>query len=164
MGIVAAVRTALYAAARPGDPACRVLAVAKSNMGRRPPALGYRVVESASGPPVVEWTGPVDVTADALARAERTAELRPQDRAAGWLKRELAGGPRKVADLYTAAAAAGIPERTLDRAKAALKVASHRTYDHKAGRGEWYWYDPSAEWPKAAPFKKPFELPPLEPL
>jgi hypothetical protein len=161
MGIVAAARTALYVAAHPGDPTGRVLAVAKTNVGRSPPALGFRVAGSASGQPVVEWTGPVDLTADALCRAVRSVEVRPRDRAGDWLKRELAAGPRAAAALYAAAAAAGIPERTLDRAKAALRVSSHRTYDHRAGRGEWYWYDPDAAWPADAPFKKPFELPPL---
>src|SRR5205823_8854164 len=56
MGIAAAVRTALYVAPHPGDPDLRVLAVAKSNAGRQPPALGFRVAGSASGQPVVEWT------------------------------------------------------------------------------------------------------------
>jgi hypothetical protein len=180
MGIVAAVRTVLFVAPHPDESGpdvgvrnlgpeaalpLRVLAVAKSNVGRRPPALGYRVVESASGRPVVEWTGPADLTADEVCRGKKSAvELRTRDRAIDWLKRELAGGPRKAADLYAAAAAAGIPERTLERAKAALPARSHRAFDHKADRGEWYWYDPDAPWPKNAPFKKPFELPPLEPL
>ena len=61
---------------------------------------------------------------------------------------------------------AGIPERTLDRAKRELPAESHRTYDKAEMRGEWYWYDPAAPWPKDAPFKKPNpnELPPLESL
>ena len=25
----------------------------------------------------------------------------------------------------------------------------------KAKRGEWWWYDPSAAWPKKAPFERP---------
>jgi hypothetical protein len=166
MGIMGAVRTALFAAPHPDDPAARVLAVAKHNLGRRPPALGYRVAESAAGLPVVEWTGPVDVTADGLCRKTEKPErgLPVRDRAVEWLRRELAGGPRKAADVFAAAAAAGIPERTLERAKAALRASSHRTWDHQESRGEWYWYDPDAPWPKDAPFKKPLELPPLEPL
>jgi hypothetical protein len=164
VGIVAAVRTALFVAAPPSDSTGRVLAVAKSNVGRRPPALGYRVVESASGQPVVEWTGPVDLTADEACRARPAVGVRARDRASDWLKRELVGGPRTAAELYTAAAAAGIPERTLERAKAALRVSSHRTYDSRSRRGEWYWYDPDADWPADAPFKKPYELPPLPPL
>jgi hypothetical protein len=166
MGIVAAVRTALFAAAHPADPDGRVLAVAKSNVGRRPPALGYRVVELASGQPVVEWTGPVDLTADGLCKRQLAVGVKARDRAMDWLRRELAGRLRKAADLYAAAAEAGIPERTLNRAKKELPADSHRTYDKKEKRGEWYWYDPDADWPADAPFKKPkpFELPPLPDL
>ena len=83
-------------------------------------------------------------------------------RAVDWLKRELANGPRKAADLYATAAEAGIPERTLERAKKEMPARSHKVWDHKEDRGEWYWYDPSAPWPKKAPFKKPFEFPPVE--
>ncbi|HET6575805.1 MAG TPA: AAA family ATPase, partial [Fimbriiglobus sp.] len=122
MGIMAAVRTALFAAPHPADPDGRVLAVAKSNMGRRPPALGYRVVGSATGQPVVEWTGPVELTADGLCRRQPATGVKARDRATDWLRRELSGGPRPAADLYAAAAAAGIPERTLERAKKDLPV------------------------------------------
>jgi hypothetical protein len=163
MGILAAVRTALFVAQNPGDPAGRVLTVTKCNVGRRPPALGYRVVESEAGLPVVEWAGRVDVTADEASGADGGG-VRPRERACVWLKGELAGGPRKAADLYAAAAEAGIPEKTLERAKGELGVRSHRTWDHKTSRGEWYWYDPDARWPKPAPFRKPTELPPLPPL
>jgi hypothetical protein len=155
------VRTGLFVAPHPGDPTARVLAVAKKNAGRRPSALGYRVVESPTGQPVIEWTGPVDLTADGLCRCNSETVLKTRDRAIDWLKRELSSGPRKAADLYASAGEAGIPERTLFRAKAALRVGSHRAYDRKEERGEWYWYDPDAEWPKHAPFKKPFEMPPL---
>jgi hypothetical protein len=164
MGIMAAMRTGLFAAPHPTDPDRRVLAASKSSVGRRPPALGYRVVETASGQPAIEWTGPVDLTADALGQHLPGAGVRAKDRATDWLKRELANGPRKSADLYAAAAAAGIPERTLNRAKKELPAGSHRTYDHRERRGEWYWFDPDATWPADAPFRKPFELPPLDPL
>jgi hypothetical protein len=73
----------------------------------------------------------------------------------------LAGGPRKSGEIYTAAAEAGIPERTLERAKASLNVRSHRDYDWIKQRGEWYWYDPGAPWPKKAPFGRPCEPVPL---
>src|SRR5437867_3215912 len=160
MGIMAAVRTALFVAAQPGGTsvqtcgATRVLTVAKSNVGRRPPALGFHIVEAPTGQPVIEWTGPVNRTADEVCRGGEAGGVRMRERATDWLKRELAAGPRKAADMYAAAAAAGIPERTLERAKHELPACSHRTWDHKLQRGEWYWYDPDAPWPKTAPFKK----------
>jgi hypothetical protein len=161
VGIVAACRTGLLLAAHPGDPAARVLAVTKSNLGPRPPALGLRVGVGACA--AVEWTGPVGLTADGLLRRPE-AGLKVRDRATDWLRRELAAGPRKAADLFAAAAAAGIPDMTLKRAKADVRAESHRTYDKAAQRGEWYWYDPDAPWPADAPFQKPFELEPLPDL
>jgi hypothetical protein len=155
IGIVAAARTALFVAPHPDDPDGRVLAVSKTNVGRRPPALAYRVVGSASGPPVVDWAGPVEVTADGLTLRKREVALKAADRAVDWLRRELAAGPRKAADLYAAAAAALIPERTLDRAKEGLRARSHKEYDFKGRRAEWWWYDPAAPWPKKAPFERP---------
>ena len=177
MGIVAAVRTALYVAPHPAvlkvagsvrEPSptspARVLALSKTNLGPPSTALGYRVVESASGLPVVEWTGPADVTADGLCGGPTEERLHARDRAVDWLRRELAGGPRKVAELYAAAAETGIPERTLERAKQELRAKSHREWNDKQERGEWWWYDPDAAWPKKAPFQKPMEWPPLPPL
>jgi hypothetical protein len=175
IAILGAARTALLAAPHPGAAAAgsprepgapqRVLAVSKGNLSARSRSQGYRIVRSKAGPPVIEWTGPVDLTADELCKAPPRADppLRMRDRAADWLRRELAGGPRRVSDLYAAAAAAGIPERTVDRAKATLAAPSHRVHDAEAGRAEWYWYDPAAPWPEGAAFQKPKqeELPPL---
>ena len=58
---------------------------------------------------------------------------------------------------------AGIPERTLLRAKSELRVQSRQVH-FEVGGHEWYWYDPAAPWPKNAPFRKPYELPPLPEL
>lgn len=160
VGIVAACRTGLLLGRHPDDPAVRVLAVTKSNLGPRPPALGLRVRGGVC--PVVEWGGPVDLTEEAACRP--AARLGAKDRATDWLRRELAAGPRTAADLFAAAAAAGIPEKTLKRAKQGLPAESHRTYDRQASRGEWYWYDPDAPWPADAPFRKPLGLEPLPDL
>jgi hypothetical protein len=119
------------------------------------------VAADAAGRAVVGWAGPVEVAADALGDAP-PAPLRPRDRAVEWLRAELANGPRKATDVAAAAAAAGIPDRTLDRAKVELGVDSHRV--QRRDGGEWWWFDPDAPWPKAAPFKRPFRLDPLPPL
>ena len=163
VGIIGACRTGLLAAHHPADPERRVLAVTKTNLAGPAPSLGFRLTADGSGRSVVEWTGPADVSADAL--FERLpAPLRPRDRASDWLRGELANGPRKAADLLAAAAAAGIPEATLRRAKADLKTATHLV--HGEAERAWYWYDPTAPWPADAPFKKPtgWELPELPPL
>jgi hypothetical protein len=158
VGIIASARAGLLAAKHPADPSLGVLAVSKTNVAGAVPSLGYRIKSDASGRPVVEWCGPAAVSADALGAAPEYP-LRPRERAAAWLGAELAGGPRRVSDLLTAAAAAGIPGRTLERAKDELGARSQRVARKDAQ--EWYWYDPAAPWPTDAPFKKPYELPPL---
>jgi hypothetical protein len=157
IGIIGAARTGLLVARHPDDPELRVLAAPKSNLVKEAPSLGFRVKTDGDGRPVVEWAGPVGLSADDLGRRPEKPEraLRPQDRASDWLRGELAGGPRKAGDLLAAAAAAGIPERTLRRAKADLGVKAQQVHDPKAQQSEWYWYDPSAAWPAAAPFPRP---------
>lgn len=161
MGIIGAARTALLAARHPADGSRAVLAVSKSNVAGVGPSLGYRVTADAAGRAAIDWTGPADLSADALGLRPELP-LRARDRATDWLRAELAGGPQRAAELIAAAAGAGIPDRTLDRAKVELGVRSHRVA-RRDGQ-EWYWYDLAAPWPKDAPFKKPFELDPLPPL
>lgn len=163
MGIVAACRTGLLAARHPADPFLGVLAVTKSNVAGAVPSLGYRIAGTPSGQPVVEWVEEIDLSANALGQSP-TAPLRTRDRATAWLQTLLANGPRTATEVYAAAGGAGIPERTLNRAKAELRVQSHKV--QHADRAEWYWYDPCAAWPADAPFRRPSrrELPPLEAL
>lgn len=161
MGIVGAVRAGLLAGPHPADPSLGVLAMTKSNLAGGVPSLGYRIVSGVDGLPVVQWTGPVDLAADAVGGKPPRA-MPARDRAGLWLGGQLANGPRRATDLFAAAAAECIPEVTLKRAKAALGVESHKV--KRDGRAEWYWYDPDAPWPADAPFKKPFELPPLPDL
>jgi hypothetical protein len=105
----------------------------------------------------VEWTGSAELSADALNQSP-AAPLRICHQAAAWLSAQLAAGPRKASELYAAAATAGIPERTLERAKAELRIGSRKAHS------VWYWFDSGSDWPKDAPFPKPRpgELLPLE--
>ncbi len=160
MGIIAAARSALLAIRRIDDPARGVLAVTKANVAGDLPSLEY-CIRGQDDRAVVEWSGPVELSADA-AMKRPDAPLRLRDQAVLWLQRELANGPRRVVELLEGAAKAGIPERTLERAKAELRASSRKV--KFKDRSEWYWYDPTSKWPKDAPFKKPLpgELPPLE--
>ena len=162
IGFIASARTGLYASKHPSEPDLGVLALAKSNLARAAPSLGYRLKTSESGLPIVEWMGPVSMDANELGERP-AADLRPRDRASFWLQEQLAGGPRKAVDLYSSAAEAGIPERTLRRAKADLRLGS-KVVHHSGGEKESFWFDHEAPWPKNAPFKKPLELPPLPDL
>jgi hypothetical protein len=166
MAFIASARAGLLAGRDPADPTRGVLAVTKANLAGAAPSLGYRV-RGADGDPgraVVEWTGPLDLDANRLV-ARPPDPLRPRDRVVGWLRAELAAGPRPAAEVADAATAAGIPEVALRRAKAELGVGSRRAKP-PGGEPVWYWYDPDAAWPADAPFKKPVEfvLPPLPEL
>lgn len=157
IGIVAAARVGLLAAKHPTDPSLNVLAVTKSNVGGAASSLAYRVKPDAANRPVIEWVGEVNLSANALGESPEFP-LRPRERAADWLRAQLANGPRKAGDLLASAVGAGIPERTLHRAKVELCVCSyHAVLDESQ---VWYWYDPSAPWPSDAPFTKPSEAPP----
>jgi hypothetical protein len=168
IGIIGAVRAGLLLAHHPAAPEVRVLAVTKSNLARTPPALGLRIRWEDAARVSVEWAGRLDVTADGLGLPV-TMPLRPRDRATEWLFQQLASGPRRAMELFTAAAEVGIPEATLKRAKAELRVQSHRVSAGGINSGqEWFWYDPAASWPANAPFRRPRSLletlPPLDPL
>jgi len=153
IGFIAAARSGLFASHHPTEPELRVLAMTKLNAGVRAPTLGYRIKSDAEGRAVIEWTGPVELSADAVNRPAE-APLKMRDRAAAWLAAQLANGPRKASDLYAAAAESGIPDRTLERAKAVLRLGSRKALFDKS-RTAWYWFDWDAPWPKDAPFKKP---------
>ena len=139
IAFIAAARTGLLAAPDPRAPDRCVLAVTKSNLADTPHSLGYRIRSKADGLPVVDWLGRVEVDANEL-NAMRDS-VRPRERAITWLREELASGPRKSAEVLAAAVAAGIPERTVLRAKADLGIVS-RQLGERSGNA-WYWIDPA---------------------
>lgn len=136
VGFIAAVRAGLYAAVHPDDAGQLVLAPMKLNLAEAGPALGYRIAGAENGGAVVNWSGPVAVDANDLDGKPEPA-LRPRDRASGWLMRQLADGPVKSVILYEQAAAEGIPNRTLERAKDELGFRSYQL-GKKGAQKEWY--------------------------
>lgn len=162
IGFIASARTAFLAARHPDHPEHSVLAVSKCNLADPPPSLGFRVKSDANGLPVIEWLEPLDISANALGVIP-TETLRPREKAIEWLRQQLANGPRKSSEIMALAATGAIPERTLLRAKSELAVCSKQVH-YKEGGHEWYWYDSAAAWPENAPFRKPYELPPLPDL
>ena len=72
----------------------------------------------------------------------------PRERATEWLREFLAAGPRRAPDVYGAAHASGIPDRTLNRVKAAVGVRSEAR--NCGGKVEWWWSDPAAERARSA--------------
>ncbi len=151
IGIVGAVRTGLMIARHPDDPELRVLTVSKTNIGPPGRSLGFRLVcPEGAGQTVVNWTGPLDVSADDLfgSCVPLRAGSRSRERAGEWLREFLAEGAKRAPDLEAAARTAGIPLRTLNRVKVAVGVVSEAVKCD--GKLEWWWRDPRADRARAA--------------
>ncbi len=129
IGIVGAARAGLLVAPDPEDPARRVLAVSKSNLGPMPDALAYRLVsDELYGVAKVCWDGAVGYSAADLLRAGRgDDEDAPARREAEEVLREvLAAGPVPARQAKAQARDAGISERTLARAREAIGAVTKR--------------------------------------
>jgi AAA domain len=125
VGIIGAARAGFLAAIDPFDPSRWVLAPTKANLAAPPPALAYRIC-GRNGQAVIEWLGPTTVTAEDAVRGPRRRERPGELVAAQFLVEELGKGEQPAAELLKRALALGISERTLERAKAALRVESRQ--------------------------------------
>lgn len=150
----AAARSVLAAGVDPADRTKSVLAVAKSNLGPKPKSLGFCVegtTERPDGTTIVDtrgfpmttsrcrWLGENAADADALAEVEDAENRRAVDDAVEFLRVELSNGDKTAKEVKTAAAAAGLSWRTVERAKAkiGIKVAKRHF------QGAWMWCLPN---------------------
>lgn len=158
IGIVGMARTALALTRHPDDPELRVLAPTKTNIGPPGATLGFRLAASEHGPATVEWVRQLELTADDLfaPSASAGASARARDRAAAWLVQLLSNGPVRASAVSAAACAAGIPPRTLDRAKQLAGVSSSAMRTDNVL--EWWW-----QAPPTAPAVEPATSTPAEP-
>jgi hypothetical protein len=124
IGIVALARSAILVGMEPGDCGRRVAAQFKSNAGPRAPALAFKVLDEAGGRRL-EWLGPSEFTAEQLVNIS-ASDVSAIEEAAMLLIAALSDGPMWVSDIKKVAAKSGVSKRTLDRAKALLKITSHR--------------------------------------
>jgi hypothetical protein len=142
IGLVGAARCALLLAPDPEDPARRILAAAKSNLGPLPPSLAFRL---AAAPGVhtarVVWDGESPWTAADLLRSPHTPHhgWSALAEARDWLRAALADGSRLAADVQREAAAAGIARDTLYAARRAEGIRLHKDRTHN---GPWSWAPP----------------------
>ena len=121
----------------PQVPTRRVLAIAKTNIGKEPPSLAYQLVDAENEWETVrvDWQGTSPLTANQLVGEPTSEEDRSElDEATEFLREALAGGPVGVKDLKRSAKEAEIAERTLRRAKERLQVKASKTSD-----GPWLW-------------------------
>lgn len=122
IGIVGAARVALVSVIDPDDDTeqRRILAVAKSNTSRRPPARTYRLTEDPErGVAFVDWQGVESrPLAELMAHRDDPDERTERDDAAAWLADYVtaAGGRVRSADAKRDGRVAGHSDRTLKRA------------------------------------------------
>lgn len=128
-----------------------VLAVSKCNLAPLAPSLAFRLEpDTFHDCAIAAWGGPVHMTADQLiAASDSQRQPADEDEAKGakdaaedFLCQTLATGDRWSADVYRAAKGERIAERTLERAKAELKVTSYRVAGTGGDPDRWYWHLP----------------------
>jgi AAA domain/Bifunctional DNA primase/polymerase, N-terminal len=154
IGIIGAARSGLLVARAPEEPEHeRILASSKSNLGPPLPALRYRIAPRTpdGDVPAVEWLGPCDYTAatllgdggDTMSGEAGTTSGRTTavDEAAGWLRAQLAAGPRPAAELLAEARERGWSEKTMYAARHRLHVGMRHVGFGPAS--EWFWMPPA---------------------
>jgi hypothetical protein len=144
IGIIGAARSGLLVARDPDNPDRRVLARQKCNLAKPVPSVAFDFKLTENGVIRIGWIGYSAHTAQSLLAAPQSDEDRGSlNDAIQVLRSILVAGSMPVKDIRRDARKAGVADRTLDRAKAALGVQSVRL-----GFGpdaEWRW-----ELPKSA--------------
>jgi hypothetical protein len=139
IGIIGAARAGLLVARDPDDESMRVLAMTKSNLGPDPGSLSF-ALEGTDGVARIRWLGASRHSAqDLLAIPSDSDDRSAVAEATAFLRQLLGAGPVPAQEVQKQARAAGIPARTLTRAKKAAHVASRRS----AGRSGWEWEPPA---------------------
>lgn len=129
----AAARSVLLAGSDPDFPQMRGIVHLKCNLAPLGQAIGYELRENG-----FFWTGHSELTTDRiLAGSDGSSAL---EEAKSFLLNVLRDGAVPANEVKEEAEARGISERTLNRAKANLKVEVHRIGEEgKRGKGQWHW-------------------------
>lgn len=135
IGIIGAARCGYLIAKDPQDENKRVIACIKNNLAPMPPSLSFHI-ESVDTTSRIAWDGVSSHSADALLAIPVSEEERSAlDEAKDFLLEILAESSVDSKEIQKQAKAAGISERTLQRAKKILNVKSQKS-DFK---GVWVW-------------------------
>ncbi|MBA7635840.1 DNA repair protein RadA [subsurface metagenome] len=129
----AAARSVLLAGSDPDFPQTRGICHLKCNLAPLGESIGYELRETG-----FFWTGHSELTTDRiLAGSDGSSAL---EEAKTFLLDVLRDGAVPANEVKEEAEARGISERTLNRAKANLKVGVHRIGEEgKRGKGQWHW-------------------------
>ena len=124
MAFSGAVRSGMIVTPHPTHADWRVLAHYKSSYAKEAPSQAFEVsAPHKGGAARIVWQGAVEMSANELVAQSSTQET-ALDKAVRALEDYLAEGPANAKDVMEAMKKKGIPERTLDRAKKKLGIAS----------------------------------------
>lgn len=128
----ASARSVLIVGESPDDETRRIMAQSKNSLKPKGKSLGFSITDHG-----IEWCGTSDFDAESLSQMQPNKRQHQRRAASEWLKDYLYNGPALSRDIYAAAEAVGLSERTLNRAKSVLGVLS------KQEQEGWYWRLPS---------------------
>lgn len=135
MDFFAAARSVLSIGESPEDEKLRIMAQAKNSLGAYGRSLVFEIKENS-----LFWAGTSELTADELSQLQPHKYKHQRQDAVIWLTECLSDGPKPAKLVIQMAEATGISQRTLERAKASLKILSVYI------EGQWCWklrrYDP----------------------
>ncbi len=150
IGIIGAARSGLLVAKDPDNPEQRVLASIKSNLGPPAPALAFHIQGTQEGAIRVAWDGESQHTPASLLVNPLDGESRDAtEEAVGFLRDCLASEAIPGDEVKRQGRAAGISERTLERAKSLAGVKARKTGFGKTGKWVWELVPPPSP-PKTA--------------
>jgi hypothetical protein len=120
----------------------RAMAHIKSNVGPLGVTQGYEIASTTPTGTIAmagyfHWTGECEITSADLMEVEKSDSA--QGEARECLQELLASGPRLASECFTEGRQAGISKRTMERAKASLRVRAYRL----TVPGPWNWSLPS---------------------
>jgi hypothetical protein len=136
IGIIGAARSGLLVGLDPDDSDRCILAGTKSNLGRLPLSLAYRIEAAENGAGLIHWIGESAYTAeDLLGNRADDGNGNAISEAVEVLATILADGPKPSNHVKHEATEAGVALATLRRAKARLQVRAVK--DSFAGCWSW---------------------------
>lgn len=141
IAIIGAARAGLMVARDPDNPNAMILAHHKHNLSTEHISLRYALqFVPEHSVCKIQWLGTSTIKADDLLKQPEETELTTQrEEAISLIQEMMAEGPRPAADIYQAAKEAKISEKTLKRAKAALKVKTTPIRDGNNKLIGWLW-------------------------
>lgn len=124
----AAARSVLVIAESLEDESKRVLAQAKNSLDAKGASIVFQITDDG-----FMWCGTSKVSADELLSQQPVKQQHQRNTAAEWLRDTLKGGEISAKALFVEAGVQGISEKTLRRAKDALRVITFKKEER------WYW-------------------------